>query len=199
MSLNDLPQETVSTKSIVSKKRAAEPLVDATTTGEILSVLAMADDGRVAVTHDELAALGAKLAAKVDGNKYVQTEIAAKLKEFGALKKRVDATIKALKGQAERQKQYLAFHMYQQELETIPGVLWKVRLTHDQKVKPKREPAAIDAELYPNFVKVTYTWSKEALAAALEANDPLAFEVAEFEETQSVKFETYKGALLDAK
>jgi len=181
------------------KKPQAQPLVDATTTGEILSVLAMADDGVVAATPAEMAALGAKLAAKIDGNKYVQTEIAAKLKEFGALKKRVDATIKALKGQAERQKQYLAFHMNQQKLEIIPGVLWKVRLTRDQKVKFKRDVTELDAELYPNFVKVTYEWSKSALSAALEAGDEQAKEIAELEDTQSVTFDVYKGSLLDAK
>lgn len=189
----------MTTHLIPKKKPQAQPLIDAATTGEILSVLAMADDGVVAATPAEMAALGAKLAAKVDGNKYVQTEIAAKLKEFGALKKRVDATIKALKGQAERQKQYLAWHMSQQKLEIIPGVLWKVRLTRDQKVKLLRDPVPEDAELYPQFCKVTYEWSKTALQAALHIGDTDAMEIAEFEETQSVKFETYKGALLDAK
>ena len=173
------------------------PMVDPKTTGQIMEILALADDGAIEATRDQMAAWGAQLAGKQDANRFVSADIKSQIAAFSAMKKQLTQAIKTLRNQDKRQKQYLAFHMLAHNLKIIPGIIWKTQITSSAKVKMRRDCQPLDAIQLERFVITTHKWNLDAVKRALKLKDVDAVAIADLVTDNSVKFAPYKGAFLD--
>lgn len=166
------------------------------TLAQILDTLQAADDALIEMNVEQMAELGALLAAKVDGYRLVLTKMEA---EETRLRAEADAFLKPARVLAkaqERLKEAMAYHMTQHKMTRIPGEQWRVDLKESKAVEcPQATPTNDDQWNYPDYVRLKFEWNKIALKAGLEKGDPKAMEVARFVTNHTPTFAVMKKGI----
>jgi len=99
---------------------------------------------------------------------------------------------KSILGKAEKLREYVAFVMKRDNLETLPGHAFRIDLRAYESVEVLSAPTASEALLYKPWVKTTinYVWDKKELKTKLKQG--LMTEYATIKTSYSPKFEVKK-------
>ena len=165
------------------------------TLAEILRVMRAADEGLADLSLDEMRELAKKAEIKVDGYHHLINKLEARASELDNEARPLLKASTELKSKADGLKKILLFHMNEHGLTKMPGERFKVavRTSKSVAIKPGLAPGVDIA--HADFTRVTWAWDKIKISAALKVKDPVAMDIAEFEENQSVNFSVSKGDL----
>jgi len=99
---------------------------------------------------------------------------------------------KSILGKAEKLREYVAFVMKRDNLQTLPGHAFRVDLRAYESIEALSAPTANEALAYRPYVKTTisYAWDKKALKPALKSGEMAEF--AKIQTSYSPKFEVKK-------
>ncbi|HYC99717.1 MAG TPA: siphovirus Gp157 family protein [Phycisphaerales bacterium] len=139
------------------------------TLDDLLVMLEHNDSGIHVLTHDQMKAVGAALARKVDAIRYRLDEWRDEALRHRAYAEEHSEAARAVEAKAERLKAYVAWSMQANGFERLTGERYAVRLQDFPKVVyvDDVKPTASDFASYPDFVRVTYAWNTSAIKSAL--------------------------------
>jgi hypothetical protein len=167
------------------------------TFGQLLAGITGADQELLAKVDIEK--LVPHLMGKVDGCRYVIDkceDAAARLKVY---RDEFDAAISAVQNVGKRIEERMAFLMEASSVPLITGFRHVVKLQKNSRAALTISPAfaAPDSDTYrkyPNLIKRSYSWDKDALLKAIEAGEPLS-EIAVAKRGHQIKWSANKGGI----
>lgn len=156
----------------------------------ILFEIEMIDDQGDDFDPEKHAALVENGMVKIDSCVYVIEGLGSNAKRYREKAARYAAMARAAENRSDWLRGYVADCLKRHGFQKFPGqeYIASLRKSKAVEIKVGEDADELASIKYEKYVSVKYSWSKSAITEGLKAGDPLAAELGEFKERDSVTF-----------